>query len=159
MFHDNALVDFGVFLKNSCERKFISFKRISFIGAFYKAFSFFCIILLKMIKSIWLLFSFQVPFSHVGGPIMILDLAGQAVSVGFFNYIYLMSVISINLGLLKLLPIPVLDGGYLMFFAIERLRRKSVSYYSQELIFQIGVWIIFLLMFYSFFNDLIRIFL
>ena len=69
-----------------------------------------------------------------------------------------MSVISINLGLLNLLPIPILDGGHLMFFFIEKLRKKSIGAYAQGLVFQFGLWVIFILASYAFFNDLLRVF-
>jgi len=110
------------------------------------------------LKSLWMLLSFQVPVSQLGGPIMIFGVAGQAVTQGLAFYIYVMSLISVNLGLLNLLPIPVLDGGHLLMFGIEAVQRKPLSLKTRQLAMQIGLMFILVLTVVALFNDFSRLF-
>jgi regulator of sigma E protease len=111
-----------------------------------------------MIKSFLALFSFKISLSQLGGPITIFDIAGQASSISLRFYFYIMAMLSVNLGLLNLLPIPVLDGGHLMFFAIEAWRKKEISIKYKEIALIIGTIFILFLMILALFNDLLRIF-
>jgi len=95
----------------------------------------------------------RVSLSSVSGPITILDIAGQAGARGTLDFVWALAVISVNLGLINLLPIPVLDGGNLMFFALEGIRRCPVSLRVREVASLVGMTMLVLLMFVAFKND------
>jgi regulator of sigma E protease len=94
----------------------------------------------------------------LGGPIMIAQMAGDQAREGAANLLFFTALISINLGILNFLPIPVLDGGHLLFFTIEAITRRPVSTKVREIAQQIGMFILLLLMVYVFYNDISRIF-
>ncbi|MEW6260203.1 MAG: RIP metalloprotease RseP [Thermodesulfobacteriota bacterium] len=94
----------------------------------------------------------------LGGPILIAEMAGQQAREGAENLIYFIAVISINLAILNFLPIPVLDGGHLLFFFIEAVTRKPLSIRTREVANQVGIFLLVLLMAFVFYNDLTRIF-
>ena len=94
----------------------------------------------------------------LGGPIFIAQLAGQQAREGIVNLIFLSALLSINLGILNLLPIPVLDGGHLFFFCLEMLFRRPISLAIRERAQQAGVLVLILFMVFVFYNDLTRIF-
>jgi regulator of sigma E protease len=94
----------------------------------------------------------------VGGPIMIAQLAGDHARAGVTNFIFFIALLSVNLGILNLLPIPVLDGGHLLFFFIEAVGRKPVNLRMREVAQQIGMVVLILLMVFVFYNDITRIF-
>jgi len=93
----------------------------------------------------------------IGGPILIAQLAGQQAKAGALSLIIFMAVISINLVILNILPIPILDGGHLLLFLIEGAIGRPISLKIRERAQQIGVFIIILLMLLVFYNDLSRI--
>jgi regulator of sigma E protease len=93
----------------------------------------------------------------IGGPIMIAQLAGEHAKAGMTNFIFFIDLLSVNLGILNLLPIPVLDGGHLMFFAIEAVTRRPVNIKMREVAQQVGMFVLILLMVYVFYNDIARI--
>ena len=97
-----------------------------------------------------------VPADTIGGPILIAQLAGEQASAGLTSFILFTAMISINLGVLNLLPIPILDGGHLFFFLIEAIRRKPLSVKMREVAQQIGLFIIIGLMIFAFYNDIMR---
>jgi len=99
-----------------------------------------------------------VPASELGGPILIAQLAGQQMEAGWINFCYFIGLISVNLGILNLLPIPILDGGHLVFFTVEAIQRKPVHLRTMEIMQQIGLVLLGSLMIYVFYNDLVRIF-
>lgn len=99
-----------------------------------------------------------VPASEIGGPILIAQIAGQQMKEGWVNLIYFMGLLSVNLGLLNLLPIPVLDGGHLAFLTIEGLRRKPLGMRVQIIAQQIGIGLLGTLMIFVFYNDIARLF-
>ena len=115
-------------------------------------------LIVMTLKSLWMLLSFQVPVSELGGPIMIFGVAGQAAAQGIAFYIYVMSLVSVNLGLLNLLPIPVLDGGHLLMFGIEAVQRRPLSLKTRQLAMQIGMMFILALTAVALFNDFSRLF-
>jgi regulator of sigma E protease len=98
----------------------------------------------------------KISFKTVGGPIMIFDIAGKAARKGWENFLWIMALISINLGLLNLLPIPVLDGGHILFIAIEAVKRKPVSLRAREIASLVGLSLLILLMIFAFKNDIER---
>ncbi len=103
------------------------------------------------------IFERVVPLSTLGGPIMIAQMAGQQAQQGLLNLFYFMAVLSINLGLLNLLPIPVLDGGHLFFFAIEAIKGSPLTQKQMQLAQQIGLFILGSLMLLVFYNDIARL--
>jgi regulator of sigma E protease len=92
--------------------------------------------------------------SQLGGPIRIAKISGQVAEFGILPFISLMAYISISLGLINLFPIPMLDGGHLMFYAIEKLLGRPLSQKTQEGFFRIGLFLLLSLMFFTTFNDL-----
>ena len=99
-----------------------------------------------------------VPASELGGPILIAQMAGRQMEAGWLNLLHFMGLLSVNLGILNLIPIPILDGGHLAFFTIEGIMRKPLSLRTQEVWQQIGLMLIAALMIFVFYNDLIRVF-
>lgn len=99
-----------------------------------------------------------VPASEIGGPILIAQIAGEQMKAGWMNLIYFMSLLSVNLGILNLLPIPVLDGGHLFFLTLEGLRRKPVNERTQIIAQQVGIGLLGTLMIFVFYNDIVRLF-
>ena len=94
----------------------------------------------------------------LGGPIMIAQMAGDSAKAGIGSLISFIALISINLAIINLLPIPVLDGGHLLFFTIEAIKGRPVSIKIREIGQQIGLFILILLMILVFYNDITRIF-
>lgn len=94
----------------------------------------------------------------IGGPIMIAELAGQQAKLGATNLLFFIALISINLAILNILPIPVLDGGHLLFFTIELLIGRPVSIRIREVSQQAGMFVLILLMIFVFYNDITRVF-
>jgi len=99
----------------------------------------------------------KVPLETLGGPIFIAQLAGQQAQEGWTNLLFFTALLSINLGILNLLPIPILDGGHLVFFGIEWITGKPVSLKKREIAQQVGMFILILLMVFVFYNDIVRI--
>lgn len=99
-----------------------------------------------------------VPLDTVGGPIMIAKMAGEQASAGGANFLAFMALLSINLGILNLLPVPVLDGGHLFFYFWELVFRKPVRREVREYAQQIGVALLLGLMVLAFYNDIVRYF-
>ncbi len=94
----------------------------------------------------------------LGGPIMIAEMAGQQAKAGLTNLIFFIAVLSINLAVLNFLPIPVLDGGHLMFFFIEAVIGRPINIRTREIAQQAGVFILIMLMIFVFYNDIMRLF-
>ncbi len=92
--------------------------------------------------------------SQLGGPIRIAKISGQVAEFGIIPFISMMAYISISLGLINLFPIPMLDGGHLMFYAFEKILGHPLSQKTQEGFFRIGMFLLLSLMFFATFNDL-----
>jgi regulator of sigma E protease len=103
------------------------------------------------------LFTGALSAKQIGGPILIVDAAAKAASVGAFTYFNFIAIISINLAVLNLLPVPVLDGGHIMFITIEALRGKPLSEKIMLVANKIGMALLLLLITFVFYNDFIRI--
>lgn len=100
----------------------------------------------------------EVSWKNLSGPVTIADYAGKTAKLGLDYYLKFMAMVSISLGILNLLPIPVLDGGHLMYHIIEVVRRRPLSERAMEISQQIGVSLLVVLMAFAFFNDLNRLF-
>ena len=92
--------------------------------------------------------------SQLGGPIRIAKISGQVAEFGLLAFVSMMAYISISLGLINLFPIPMLDGGHLMFYAFEKILGRPLSQKTQEGFFRIGLFLLLSLMFFTTFNDL-----
>ncbi|MBZ0155603.1 MAG: RIP metalloprotease RseP [Alphaproteobacteria bacterium] len=99
-----------------------------------------------------------VPADTIGGPILIFQLAEKQATAGALSYFLFAAVISINLGILNLLPIPVLDGGHLFFLGIEAIRRKPLSDRTVQIAQRVGLALLLLLMAFAMYNDIFRLF-
>lgn len=96
----------------------------------------------------------QRSLEEMGGPLKIAQFSGQQATLGWLDFVLFMSLISINLGFINLLPIPLLDGGHLLFYAIEGVRRKPLKPAAQEWAFRTGLAVLLALMIFVTFNDL-----
>jgi regulator of sigma E protease len=94
---------------------------------------------------------------QLGGPIRIAQVSGQVATAGFTALIHLTAVLSVSIGLLNLFPIPLLDGGHLLFYAIETIRGRPLSERAQEVGFRIGLAVVVMLMIFATFNDILRL--
>ena len=92
--------------------------------------------------------------SQLGGPIRIAKVTGQVAEYGIIPFLSIMAYISISLGLINLFPIPLLDGGHLMFYFFEKILGRPLSQKTQEGFFRIGMFLLLSLMFFATFNDL-----
>jgi len=95
--------------------------------------------------------------NQLGGPIRIAQMSGQVASFGFVPLIQLAAVLSVSIGLLNLFPIPLLDGGHLLFYLIEGVRGRPLSERAQEVGFRIGLAIVLMLMIFATFNDIVHL--
>jgi len=107
--------------------------------------------LYKMVKG-------EVSPKNLGGPLLIAQMAGQQAREGLGSFFFFIAVLSINLGVLNLLPIPVLDGGHLFFFVLEAILRRPVKLKLREKAQQVGVFVLILIMIYAFYRDIARFF-
>jgi regulator of sigma E protease len=96
----------------------------------------------------------QRSMKEVGGPLRMAQVAGQQASLGLFDFTYLLALFSINLGFINLLPVPMLDGGHLVFYAAEAVRRKPVSERAQDWAFRGGLALLLALLLFTTINDL-----
>ena len=94
---------------------------------------------------------------QLGGPIRIAQVSGQVATAGFAALFHLTAVLSVSIGLLNLFPIPLLDGGHLLFYVIETIRGRPLSERAQELGFRIGLAIVLMLMIFATFNDILHL--
>ncbi len=111
-------------------------------------------ILDRMITGLGRIISGRVPITEIGGPLKIAQISGQIATLGWMDFVSLMAMLSINLGFMNLLPVPVLDGGHLAMYAFEAIRRKPLSERAQGLAFGAGMFTMMALMLFVTFNDL-----
>jgi regulator of sigma E protease len=94
---------------------------------------------------------------QLSGPIRIAQVSGQMAEVGFLALINLTAALSVSIGLVNLFPVPLLDGGHLVFYGIEALRGRALSARTQEFGFRIGFAVVISLMLFSTWNDLVQL--
>ena len=107
-----------------------------------------------MIDGLWQIISGRRSVKDLGGPMKIAQIAGQQASLGAFEFIQLLALFSINLGFINLLPVPMLDGGHLLFYGVEAVRRRPVSARVQDWAFRGGLALILALLVFTTVNDL-----
>jgi regulator of sigma E protease len=95
---------------------------------------------------------------QIGGPIRIAQISGQVSTIGMAALIHLAAVLSVSIGLLNLFPVPLLDGGHLMFYAVEAVRGRPLSERAQEMGFRVGLALVLMLMIFATYNDILHIF-
>lgn len=95
--------------------------------------------------------------SHISGPLTIADIAGQSAELGLQSYLEFLALVSISLGVLNLLPVPVLDGGHLVFYTAEWIRGKPLGERIQNIGLRFGLALMMLMMAIAFFNDITRL--
>jgi len=110
------------------------------------------------VRMVGKMFLGEVSLKTLSGPVTIADYAGQSARLGLEYYLRFMALLSISLGVLNLLPIPVLDGGHLMYHILEAIKGRPLSERAMEIGQRVGVSILFILMAFAFFNDLNRLF-
>jgi len=107
---------------------------------------------------LWKMLVGQASLDNISGPLSIAQFAGQSAQIGLVPFLTFLAVISISLGVLNLLPIPVLDGGHLLYFLIEAVRGRPLSEEAQILGQKIGMALLLALMALAFYNDFSRLF-
>lgn len=100
-----------------------------------------------------------IPLDTIGGPIMIVKMAGQQAAAGGVNFLAFVALLSVNLGVLNLLPVPILDGGHLAFFLVELVIGRPLSKRTREIAQQVGLVLLISLMLLAFYNDIARMFM
>jgi len=103
------------------------------------------------------LFSGSVSAKNIGGPITVVQVAGQAAQSDISAILSVLAFISIQLGILNLLPIPILDGGHILFSLIELIMRRPISIRAREMAQQVGMAMLLMLMVLAFYNDIVRL--
>src|SRR3990172_1928062 len=121
--------------------------------AIYKTYDLSRLILLTFVK----LIQGVVPAKTIGGPLLVAQMAGEQARLGILNLLFFAALLSINLAILNLLPIPILDGGHLLFSLIEAARGKPVSFKKREMAQQVGLVLLVALMIFAFYNDIFRL--
>jgi regulator of sigma E protease len=99
----------------------------------------------------------EVSIKNLSGPITIADYAGQSAQMGWLAYVSFIALISISLGVLNLLPVPLLDGGHLMYYLVEMVKGRPVSDRAMEIGQRIGMALLFTLMAFAIYNDINRL--
>lgn len=99
-----------------------------------------------------------IPLDNIGGPIMIVKMAGEQAAAGGVSFLAFVALLSVNLGVLNLLPVPILDGGHLAFFLVELVIGRPVSKRAREIAQQVGLVLLISLMMLAFYNDIARMF-
>ena len=94
---------------------------------------------------------------QVGGPLRIAQISGQVATIGLAALIQLAAVLSVSIGLLNLFPVPLLDGGHLLFYAVEAVRGRPLSERAQEMGFRIGLGLVLMLMVFATYNDILHL--
>ncbi len=108
-------------------------------------------------ESIWKMLQGLISVKNLSGPITIAKVAGASAESGLESFLNFLAYLSISLGILNLLPIPVLDGGHLLYYLIEAIRGKPVSERAQVLGFKVGMTLMLMLMLTALYNDLARL--
>tara|TARA_B100001564_G_scaffold236776_1_gene200189 strand:- start:2079 stop:3434 length:1356 start_codon:yes stop_codon:yes gene_type:complete len=128
-----------------------------FIESIYKSFALTYDYTILTFKMIYELFTGQANTNNISGPFSIAEFSGKSLSMGAVYFAYLLAILSISLGVLNLLPIPVLDGGHLVYYSIEMLTGHPVSEKIQLIAQQFGLIILFGIMILAFYNDYMRL--
>jgi regulator of sigma E protease len=135
----------------------VRFERVGFITAVGIGFSETWALVEQTMTYIWRIFAGRASADQLGGPIMIAQMSGQVASVSFSLLVQFVAMISVSIGLLNLFPVPLLDGGHLLFYSIEAARGRPLSERAQEYGFRIGMALVLMLMVFATYNDIGRL--
>jgi regulator of sigma E protease len=155
---DIGRIGAGVHVPPEMGREYVGIEQYSPVEAFPRAFQKtweVSIFTLKMLKKIVI---GQASMQNISGPLSIAQFAGQSASMGLTAFLAFLGVVSVSLGVFNLLPVPVLDGGHLMYYLVEFVSRRPVSEAAQRIGQQIGLAILGGLTLLAFYNDIMRIF-
>lgn len=136
----------------------IEIVEVGFFKAFIDGVTSSVIISYEILKFLFKLFTGAVSLKMIGGPLTIVQVAGETARQGFLSLVTFAALLSINLSLVNILPIPVLDGGSLFFLGVEAVRRKPLSLKQRMWIQQVGMALLLLLMIVVTYNDILRLF-
>lgn len=109
------------------------------------------------VRMLWRMLTGEISVKNVSGPIQIAQVAGFSAQVGWVAFLSFMAVVSVSLGVLNLLPVPMLDGGHLLYYGVEALKGSPLSERAQEAGQRIGLTLLGLLMVLAFYNDIVRL--
>ena len=129
-----------------------------FISSIFYGFKDTFVLTFEWIKGFVKLISFKIDKEDIAGPIGIAKISGDAISLGFPSFLFLMALLSINLGLINLLPIPALDGGYILMYFIESILGRPINHKIQSGLIQTGVFFLIFLMIIITFFDIQKLF-
>jgi regulator of sigma E protease len=124
----------------------------AFSGGFEKTYEITHLTLLAFVK----LVQRVIPADNLGGPILILSMAGERAAAGLSDYFTFMAVISINLGVLNLFPVPILDGGHILFLAIEAVRGRPLKEKTMVIANKVGLTLLLTLVAFAVYNDIVK---
>jgi regulator of sigma E protease len=110
------------------------------------------------LRTLWKMVSGRASVENLSGPISIAKYAGQSASVGLATFLGFLGIVSVSLGVLNLLPVPILDGGHLLFYLVEMVKGSPLSETAQLVGQKIGITLLLALMSLAFYNDLVRLF-
>ncbi len=136
----------------------LEYKKISLLDSFINACKQTWMYIYLTVMGFVKIFQRVIPASDIGGPILIAQLAGEQMKAGWLHLVYFMGLLSVNLGILNLLPVPVLDGGHLVFLSLEGIRKKPMNERAQIIAQQVGIGLLGTLMIFVFYNDIVRLF-
>jgi regulator of sigma E protease len=106
---------------------------------------------------LWGLVTGRESADQLGGPIRIAQLSGQVAGVGIIALLNLAAVLSISIGLLNLFPVPMLDGGHLVFYGVEAARGRPIGDRAQEMFFRVGLALVLMLLVFATWNDIVHL--
>jgi regulator of sigma E protease len=135
----------------------VRFERVGFVTAVGIGFTETWSLVEQTMTYIWRIFAGRASADQLGGPIMIAQMSGQVASVSFSLLVQFVAMISVSIGLLNLFPVPLLDGGHLLFYSIEAARGRPLSERAQEYGFRIGMALVLMLMVFATYNDIGRL--
>jgi regulator of sigma E protease len=135
----------------------VRFEKVGFLTAVGIGFTETWALVEQTMTYIWRIFAGRASADQLGGPIMIAQMSGQVASVSFSLLVQFVAMISVSIGLLNLFPVPLLDGGHLLFYSIEAVRGRPLSERAQEYGFRIGMALVLMLMVFATYNDIGRL--
>jgi regulator of sigma E protease len=135
----------------------VRFERVGFVTAVGVGFTETWSLVDQTMTYLWRIFAGRASADQLGGPIMIAQMSGQVASVSFALLVQFVAMISVSIGLLNLFPVPLLDGGHLLFYSIEAARGRPLSERAQEYGFRIGMALVLMLMVFATYNDIGRL--
>jgi regulator of sigma E protease len=131
--------------------------KLGFTDSLYEGLRFSAFLTKFVVETLVKLVTGEMSPKALGGPITIFQASGESFKAGAFSFLFLMAYISINLAIINLLPVPILDGGHLMFFVIEAITRRPVTGKIREVATQVGVLFLVFIFVLVFYNDISRI--